>query len=82
VPLWNAFISKQCLRFNRGEIKLSAFDLLKQNIGISRNASQNYIEDKRVKNLQRFFLLSFTYSLTKNALSAPGQEGGIHIIKR
>ncbi|OQP67197.1 hypothetical protein A3860_02215 [Niastella vici] len=82
VPLWNAFISKQCLRFNRGEIKLSAFDLLKQNVGISRNASQNYIEDKRVKNLQRFFLLSFTYSLTKNALSAPGQEGGIQIIKR
>jgi hypothetical protein len=82
VPLWNAFISKQFLRFNRGEIKLSAFDLLKQNIGISRNTSQNYIEDKRVKNLQRFFLLSFTYSLTKNGLSAPGESGGIHIIKR
>ena len=82
VPLWNAFISKQFLRFNRGEIKLSAFDLLKQNIGISRSTSQNYIEDKRVKNLQRFFLLSFTYSLTKNGLSAPGESGGIHIIKR
>lgn len=82
VPLWNAFISKQFLRFNRGEIKLSAFDLLKQNIGVSRSTSQNYIEDKRVKNLQRFFLLSFTYSLTKNGLSAHGEAGGIHIIKR
>lgn len=82
VPLWNAFISKQFLRFNRGEIKLSAFDLLNQNISISRSTSQNYIEDKRVKNLQRFFLLSFTYSLTKNGLSAPGESGGIHIIKR
>jgi hypothetical protein len=82
VPLWNAFISKQFLRFNRGEIKLTAFDLLKQNIGVSRSTSQNYIEDKRVKNLQRFFLLSFTYSLTKNGLSAPGETGGIHIIKR
>ena len=83
VPLWNAFISKQFLRFNRGEIKLSAFDLLKQNIGVSRSTSQNYIEDKRVKNLQRFFLLSFTYSLTKNGLSAPGEDGGgIRMIKR
>lgn len=82
VPLWNAFISKQFLRFNRGEIKLSAFDLLKQNIGVSRSTSQNYIEDKRVINLQRFFLLSFTYSLTKNGLSAPGETGNIHIIKR
>lgn len=82
VPLWNAFISKQFLKFNRGEIKLSVFDLLKQNIGVTRSTSQNYIEDKRVKNLQRFFLLSFTYSLTKNGLSAPGETNGIHIIKK
>jgi hypothetical protein len=82
VPLWNAFISKQFLRYNRGEIKLSAFDILKQNIGVSRSTSQNYIEDKRVKNLQRFFLLSFTYSLTKNGLSAPGEVGDIHVIRR
>lgn len=83
VPLWNAFISKQFLRFNRGEIKLAAYDLLKQNIGVSRSTSQNYIEDKRVINLQRYFLLSFTYSLTKNGLSAPGEGGGgVRIIKR
>lgn len=82
VPLWNAFISKQFLRYNRGEIKLSAFDMLKQNIGVSRSTSQNYIEDKRVKNLQRFFLLSFTYSLTKNGLSSPGAVGDIHVIRR
>jgi hypothetical protein len=82
VPLWNAFISKQFLRYNRGEIKLSAFDMLNQNIGVSRSTSQNYIEDKRVKNLQRFFLLSFTYSLTKNGLSSPGEVGDIHVIRR
>ena len=80
VPLWNAFISKQFLRYNRGEIKLSAFDLLKQNIGVSRNTSQNYIEDKRVKNLQRFFLLSFTYNRTKNKLNAPGSSRNIYMI--
>ncbi|WP_205508191.1 TonB-dependent receptor [Longitalea arenae] len=83
VPLWNAFISKQFLRFNRGEIKLSAFDLLKQNIGVSRSSSQNYIEDKRVTNLQRYFLLSVTYSLTKNGLHGRDEDGGgIRIIKR
>jgi hypothetical protein len=82
VPLWNAFISKQFLPFKRGEIKLSAFDLLKQNVGISRSTNQNYFEDKRIKNLQRYFLLSFTYNLTKNGLNAPGARGDIHIIKR
>ena len=80
VPLWNAFISKQFLQFNRGELKLSVFDLLKQNIGVSRSTSQNYIEDKRVKNLQRFFLLSFTYNLTKSRLNDSGRPRSIHMI--
>jgi len=55
VPLWNASISKQALRFNRGEIKLSVKDILNQNIGISRTTNQNYIEDIRTNNLHRFF---------------------------
>ena len=76
VPLWNASISKQVLHFNRGEIKLTANDLLNQNIGISRNANQNYIEDNSVKNLRRFFLLGFTYSLSKTGLNKEGGGGG------
>ncbi len=80
VPLWNASVSKQVLHFNRGEIKLSASDLLDRNIGISRSASQNYIEDNSVKNLRRFFLLSFTYSLSKTGLNKEG--GGMKVITR
>jgi hypothetical protein len=81
VPLWNGYISKQVMKLNRGEIKLSAYDLLNQNVGVTRNTNQNYIEDKRVKNLQRFFMLSFTYSLSKNGLAAAGSKGDV-IIKR
>jgi hypothetical protein len=83
VPLWNAAISKQFLRYNSGELKLHALDLLNENVGISRNSNQNYIEDSRVKNLQRFFLLSFTYSLSKNGMasSAHGNRG-FHTIQR
>jgi hypothetical protein len=80
VPLWNASISKQMLRFNRGELKFSINDLLNQNIGISRSANQNYIEDSRVNSLRRFFLLSFTYSLTKTGLNNEGNGGGMKMI--
>ncbi|RYG05535.1 MAG: hypothetical protein EOO02_03500 [Chitinophagaceae bacterium] len=62
-PLWNASVSKQFLKFNRGELKLTAFDILNKNIGISRSANQNFIEDKRVNNLKRYLMMSFTYSL-------------------
>jgi len=82
VPLWNASISKMMLRYNRGELKLAAYDLLNRNINVSRNASQNYIEDTRMVTLRQFFLLSFTYSLTKTGLNnAPGGPG-IRIIRR
>lgn len=81
VPLCNASFSRQFLRFNRGELKLSVFDILNKNVGINRTSNQSYIEDSRTKNLQRFFLLSFTYSLSKNGLSR--EEGGRpNIIRR
>lgn len=81
VPLWNVSISKQMLRFNRGELKFSAQDLLNRNVGISRNTNNNYIEDSRVLTLRRFFLLSFTYSLSKTGLNRGG-GGGMRVIAR
>jgi len=71
VPLWNASLAKSFMKNKRAEVKLSVADLLNQNTGISRNASQNYIEDVRYTVLQRYFLLSFTYSLNKS-----GKMGG------
>jgi hypothetical protein len=81
VPIWNASISKQVLKYNRGEIKFAARDLLDKNIGISRNTNNNYIEDSRVLTLRRFFLFSFTYSLSKTGLNNAG-AGGMRVIMR
>jgi hypothetical protein len=75
VPLWNASISKQMLRFNRGELKFSVNDLLDKNIRLNRSTNQNYIEDSRVNGLRRFFLLSFTYSLSKTGSNNAGYGG-------
>lgn len=71
VALWNASLSKQVLKSKKGEIKLSAFDLLKQNIGIDRNGNANYIEDVQYRNLQRYFTAGFTYSLQKASSGGP-----------
>jgi Outer membrane protein beta-barrel family len=81
VPLWNASISKQILRFNRGEIKFAVKDILDQNIGINRSTNQNYIEDTRVNSLRRFFVLSFTLSLSKIGLHGEG-GGGVRFISK
>ena len=76
-----ANVSKQFLKFNRGELKLRVNDILNRNIGISRSTNQNYIEDSRVNTLRRFALLTFTYSLSKTGLR--GEKGGdVRIITR
>jgi hypothetical protein len=82
IPIWNASFSKLFMKYNRGEIKITAFDLLNKNIDINRTSNLNYIEDSRVNTLQRFFMLSFTYSLTKSGLSTGGGHGGGRVIMR
>lgn len=61
--LWNAAIGKKFLKNKVAELKLSVFDLLKQNQSISREVTANYIEDSQSRVLQQYFMLTFTYSL-------------------
>jgi hypothetical protein len=85
IPLWNASLSKQFMKYNRGEIKLTATDMLNRNTGVSRDVSQNYIEDKEVNTLRRFFMLTFTYSLSKSGLGrtvTDGIGGGMRVIMK
>ena len=82
VPIWNASISKQMLKYNRGELKFRVSDLLNRNTGISRTTNMGYIEDSRTKILQRFFMLSFTYSLSKTGLNNEGGGGGMRVIMK
>ena len=61
--LWNAAAGYKFLKKQQAEIKLTAFDLLKQNNSIARNATETYYEDVQNKVLQRYFLLSFIYQI-------------------
>jgi hypothetical protein len=71
VALWNAAITKGLFKYNRASLKLSVYDLLNQNIGISRNANLNYIEDASYTVLNRFYMMSFTYNLRKAGNTGP-----------
>ncbi|MEO6488711.1 MAG: TonB-dependent receptor [Ferruginibacter sp.] len=61
--LWNAAIGKKFLKNKAGELKLSVFDLLKQNQSVIRTVTNTYIEDVQSQVLQRYFMLTFTYNL-------------------
>ncbi|HSK13096.1 MAG TPA: outer membrane beta-barrel protein, partial [Phnomibacter sp.] len=73
--LWNAYLAKSLLKNKRAEARLTAFDILNQNIGNTRTATGNSIDDTRFLVLRQYFMLTFTYNLSKFG-NIGGQRGG------
>lgn len=65
IPILQASISKKFLRGDAGLIKLSVYDIFNENVGINRTSNFNYIEDERVNTLSRYFLISFSYKVSR-----------------
>lgn len=72
--LWNMAVGQKFLKDQKGELKLSVFDLLKQNKSISRDVTDAYIKDSRNDVLQQYFMLTFTYKLKTFGKGRQGNE--------
>jgi len=72
--LWNMAIGKKFLKDQKGEVKLSVFDLLKQNKSISRNVTETYIEDVQNRVLTQYFMLTFSYKLKNFGKAKPNNN--------
>jgi hypothetical protein len=71
--LWSMSVGKRFMKDERGELKLTVFDLLDQNNSISRNVTETYVEDIQTQVLQRYFMVSFTYMI-RNFKTAKAKE--------
>jgi hypothetical protein len=58
-------IALQMLKKDRGEIKVTGYDLFNQNTSVYRFAGDNIIYDVQNNTLKRYFLLTFTYKFNK-----------------
>ena len=74
--LWNAGIGKKFLKKQQAELKLTVFDLLKQNQSITRTATDSYIQDVQNQVLRQYFMLTFTYNLKNFGTAKPGNNSG------
>lgn len=74
--LWNAAIGKKFGKKKVAELKLSVFDLLKENQSINRTVTGTEITDSQSEVLQQYFMLTFTYNLKNfgKAKAAPVRE--------
>ena len=75
--LWNMAIAKKILKGQKGELRLSVFDLLNQNQSIYRTVSETYIEDVTTQVVKQYFMLTFTYNL-KNFGKAPARQNNFN----
>lgn len=80
ITLWEASVSRFLLNNKRGQLTLAAYDLLNQNRGITRTSELNYIEEQRINSLSRFFLLRFTFNLSKFGAEMPKED--LRIIRK
>ncbi len=74
----NSYIEKEFFKGKQGAIRLHAFDLLDQQVNISRTITDNGRLDSRTNRLARYFMLSLTYKFQKfggiNAAPTRNQE--------
>jgi hypothetical protein len=68
--LLNIAIARQIQKRDRGEIRLSCYDLLDQNISSYRYAYANNITDVQTHILKRYFLLSYSYRFSNVVTAA------------
>ncbi len=62
VVLWNTTLGKKFLKGERGELRVTATDVLEQNRSVSRSVTETYVQDSRDRTLGRYVQAVFTYS--------------------
>lgn len=63
--LWNASLSKKFLKTENLKLSLIGQDLLNQNKGFDRSASNNMISQNSYTTIRRYFLLSLSWDFSK-----------------
>lgn len=74
VPIWNASIFRSIFKNKRGEVRLSANDILGRNQIISQTASGNTFSEQRTNALGRYFMASITYNINGGAPAGMGRS--------
>lgn len=74
VPILNLAVYKLLLKENKGELRLTVYDVFNQNRGVTQSASLNFVSQEQVRTLARYALLSFTYNM--RGVKAQMRRGG------
>lgn len=76
VVRWDAYCARKLGKDNKSEIRLSVFDILNQNIGFNRYASDINVTENSYNTVRRYGLLSFVWNFAKRpaGMKAPEED--------
>lgn len=83
IPILNVWLSRFILKANAGEIRVGVSNLLDKSMSVTQTASANYLQQEKINNLGRYYMISFTYALNKqlNPFGGGGRRpGGMRMI--
>lgn len=77
IPILNLSVYKLFLKDNKGEIRLSAYDVFNKTVGIQQYISINKVIQTETLSLARYLMLSITYNMRglKSNLEKGGRRG-------
>ena len=76
IALMNASLEKTVFKKKYGFLRFSAYDIFKQATNINRSVTGNSITDTRTNRLTQYFMVTFTYRLSRfTGQQTPGQSG-------
>jgi hypothetical protein len=62
VYLWNLSANMKLFKNNKGQLRISANDILKSNRDINRIVGANFIEDVQTTRIRNYYSINFTYN--------------------
>ncbi len=80
IPIWNAFMYLNFLKNDKGQLRLSVYDVLNENKGVSITNELNYYLNERTLSLGRYFTVGFTYALRSIGASNSRSTGPTFIM--
>jgi len=84
VVLWNMGLAYDFFKDKSAQLKVSAYDLLRQNTSVRRMQSDYYIDDYQTNIVEQYFMVTFSYNISKFGAKPKfsnrrGQGGGFMI---
>lgn len=72
----NAYVERRFLKDNRGTLRFAAYDLFNENTGFSVVNNGSTVTQSNVNRLGRYYLVTFTFRLSKFSGKAPASDPG------